>query len=261
MIEGEVVMVMSRAGLLAVLRGAVVEYAWSGAHLALWPFGFRNAARAGAAGGAEPVLLVHGVIDNRSIFTMLGRSLRRAGCDVHTINYSLLTNDVPAAAERLAAAVEKLCAATGRSRVRLVGHSLGGLIARYYVQRMDGDRRVTTLVTLCTPHQGTRLAWLLPLRLTRQLRPNSALLAELAEPAPDCRTRMVALWSPLDEVIIPGRHARLVHPDLDAENIEIPVGHQSMAIDARALAAVATALGTAVRLAPAPRPPTLREAF
>jgi pimeloyl-ACP methyl ester carboxylesterase len=251
---------MSSTDFLAVLRGAVVEYAWSGAHLALWPFGFRAATPLGPCRG-EPVLLVHGVIDNRSIFTVLGRSLRQAGCDVHTINYSLLTNDVRVAAGRLAATVEELCAATGQPRVRLVGHSLGGLIARYYVQRLGGDERVSTLVTLATPHLGTQLARLLPLRLTRQLRPGSELLTELAGPAPGCRTRVVAVWSPHDEVVIPGRHARLDHADLDTDNIEIPaVGHQSMVIDTRVLAAVAGALGITVRLAPAPRPPSLRDA-
>jgi predicted alpha/beta hydrolase family esterase len=254
-------MVTSGTDVLAVLRGAVVEYAWSSAHLALWPFGFRPAPPAAPdpAVDTEPVLLVHGVIDNRSIFTVLRRSLRRAGIDqVHTTNYSLLTNDVRTAAARLALAVEELCAVTGRPRIRLVGHSLGGLIARYYVQRLGGDERVSTLVTLATPHLGTQLARLVPLRLTRQLRPGSELLTELAGPAAGCRTRMVAVYSRHDEVVIPGQYARLDHPDLNAENIEInAVGHQSMVIDARVLTAVASALGAAVQLTPAPRSPSL----
>jgi triacylglycerol lipase len=249
----------SPGDVLAVLRGAVVEYAWSTAHAAMWPFGFLGqritpepyVPAAGADGAAPatsataPILLVHGVIDNRSIFTVLRRALRRDGFDqVHTMNYSLLTNDVRQAAERLGPAVERLCADTGHPRIRLVGHSLGGLIARYYVQRLGGDARVSTLVTLGTPHQGTHLARLLPLRLTRQLRPGSELLAELAAPAPGCRTRMVAVYSPHDEVVVPGHHGRIEHPHLAAENIEInAVGHQSMVIDPRVLRAVAGILG------------------
>ncbi|WP_324274364.1 esterase/lipase family protein [Blastococcus brunescens] len=38
--------------------------------------------------------------------------------------------------------------------MHVVGHSLGGLIARYHVQRQGGDRRVESLVTLGTPHEG-----------------------------------------------------------------------------------------------------------
>jgi triacylglycerol lipase len=250
----------SPGDVLAVLRGAVVEYAWSTAHAAMWPFGFlgqratpqpyvpapgTDGAAPPSCATTAPILLVHGVIDNRSIFTLLRRSLRRDGFDqVHTMNYSLLTNDVRVAAERLGPAVERLCADTGHPRIRLVGHSLGGLIARYYVQRLGGDALVSTLVTLGTPHHGTHLARLLPLRLTRQLRPGSELLTELAGPAPGCRTRMVAVYSPHDEVVVPGHHARIEHPHLDSENIEInAVGHQSMVIDPRVLRAVAGALG------------------
>ena len=50
---------------------------------------------------------------------------------------------------------------------------MGGLIARYYVQRLGGDARVHTLVTLGTPHGGTAAAYLVPHRLARQLRPDS----------------------------------------------------------------------------------------
>ena len=50
---------------------------------------------------------------------------------------------------------------------------MGGLVARYYVQRLGGDVRVHTLVTLGTPHGGTLPARLFPHPLVRQLRPGS----------------------------------------------------------------------------------------
>ena len=87
--------------------------------------------------------------------------------------------------------------------MHVVGHSLGGLVARYYVQRLGGDARVHTLVTLGTPHSGTVPAYFLPLRLGRQLRPGSDLMTELAGPAPGCRTRFLAYWSDLDQMMIP----------------------------------------------------------
>ena len=82
--------------------------------------------------------------------------------------------------EDLATAIEKLTAESGYEKVHVIGHSLGGLITRYYVQRMGGHERVHTVVTLGTPHQGTALARagsVLP--LIRQLRPDSDLIAEL----------------------------------------------------------------------------------
>ena len=50
--------------------------------------------------------------------------------------------------------VERIVAETGFERIHIIGHSLGGLIARYYVTRLGGDARVHTLVTLGTPHDG-----------------------------------------------------------------------------------------------------------
>ena len=191
------------------LRGAAVEVTWVAAHAALYPLGVvkeRAVARGGerrdlaglsplqrglVVGDVEasgtPILLVHGMVDNRSIFTVLRRGLRRRGFRrVLAINYSPLTSDVRLAATNLATRVEQICAETGFERIHLIGHSMGGLVARYYVQRLDGDARVHTLVTLGTPHGGTKAARLIPHRLARQLRPDSELVAELCEPAPGC---------------------------------------------------------------------------
>ena len=103
---------------------------------------------------------MHGIIDNHAIFTVMERALRRRGFQtLSAYDYGLFTHNIPRAAVRLGEAIEKLSAATGYDRIHVIGHSLGGLIARYYVQRLAGDRRVHTLVTLGTPHHGTQLAW------------------------------------------------------------------------------------------------------
>jgi triacylglycerol lipase len=193
----------------------------------------------------DPVLLVHGMVDNRSIFTLLRRSLRRCGFgQVRTLNYSPFTSDARDAAAALGRAVEQLCAETGHDQVHVVAHSLGGVLARYYVQRLGGDERVHTLVTLGTPHRGTSSARLLPLRLCRQLRPGSDLLAELERPAPGCRTRFLAVWSDLDQLIYPKRNASIDHPDLDAHNVLLRgVGHMSLPMHPRVARVVTRALG------------------
>ena len=135
------------------------------------------------------MLLVHGIVDNRSIFVHLARVLRRRGHGtVQAVNYSPMTaftGDIRAAARDLGEHVERLCAVSGVDRVHVIGHSLGGLIARYYVQRLGGDARVDTLVTLGTPHQGSHIAHLLPPTVVpRQLLPGSDLLRELDRARP-----------------------------------------------------------------------------
>jgi hypothetical protein len=125
--------------------------------------------------------------------------------------------------------IEAVCEASGSDQIHVIGHSLGGLIARYYIQRLGGDERVHTCVTLGTPHQGTMAARLLPWPLVKQVRPDSELMSELAEPAPDCRTRFVAFYSDVDQLIVPQRRARIRHADLVARNVRISgVGHLSL---------------------------------
>jgi len=42
--------------------------------------------------------------------------------------------------------------------VNLVGHSMGGLDARYLISRLDGAARVASLTTITTPHRGSAFA-------------------------------------------------------------------------------------------------------
>ena len=233
------------------LAGVLAESFWVGSRVALYPLGaFGTRSSHGRTGhqiqdlsptqrslvvsnveaAGTPILLLHGFFDNRSIFTLLRRGLARRGFGrIETMNYSILTGDVRVAAAQLANEVERIVRETGYERIHIVGHSLGGLIARYYVTRLGGDENVHTLVTLGTPHQGTYTAYLWPSSLTRQLRPGSALLSELEQPIPSCKTRFVAYWSDLDEIVLPPRHAAMDHSDLNVHNIELSgVGHLSL---------------------------------
>lgn len=249
----------------AGLRGLAVEWAWLGAHLALYPAGLlheqfvatgdgyrtdalpperRSLVVTDVAAAGIPILLVHGIMDNRSVFTVFRRALRRRGFgSVHAVNYSLFTGDVRTAAHELRGHVERLQELTGAEYVHIVGHSLGGMIARYYVQRLGGADVVDTLVTLGSPHTGTLSAYLMPTPLAAQLRPGSELLTELAEPAPGCPTRFLVVSSRMDQMIVPQRNARLTHPDLHVEQLELrDVGHLSLPIDPRSVHWVVSAL-------------------
>lgn len=250
---------------LAGVRGSVVEAAWLTTHLAMYPLGLVEerareeierhnltglppARRGLIIGDVEaagtPIILVHGVVDNRSIFALLRRGLRRRGFGrMYALNYSFLTEDIRKVAARLWALVEEVCTETGYERVHVIGHSMGGLIGRYYVQRLGGDARVHTLVTLGTPHGGTSPAHLVPHPVARQMRHGSDVVRELAEPAPHCRTRVLAVWSDLDQLIIPKRNARVVHPDLKVRNVFVRgVGHMSLPVDGRVIHVIGTTL-------------------
>jgi pimeloyl-ACP methyl ester carboxylesterase len=234
------------------LTGGLTELAWVGAHVLMYPLGTRTeelrpdprvrpgdqpaAVRALFAAdplaARIPVLLVHGLVDNRSIFAVMRRSLRRRGfTDVCSWNYSPLSSDIARCAADLGAHIERVCEQTGHERVHVVGHSLGGLISRYLVQRQGGDRRIDSLITLGTPHQGSLLAHVVPTPLIRQLRPGSPVLRELERPARDVATRITAIYSDLDQMVLPTSSGRCDHPDLGARNLLVRgVGHMSLPI-------------------------------
>lgn len=257
----------TRRTLLSVstARGVAVEAAWVTAHLAMYPLGLleeqlriqqqRNsidglppAQRGLLVGDIEaagtPIVLVHGIFDNRSIFTLLRRGLHKRGFgSTYALNYSPLTDDIRSVSARLGELIERVCEETGRERIHVIGHSLGGLIGRYLVQRLGGDRYVHTLVTLGTPHGGTLPAHMVPLELTRQMRTDSDLIAELREPAPGCRTRFLAVWSDIDQLVIPQTNARIDHPDLKVRNVLVRgVGHLSLPVDGRVVKQIAGTL-------------------
>ncbi|MFF6907820.1 lipase family alpha/beta hydrolase [Streptomyces sp. NPDC012389] len=240
----------------ALLGATVLELVVLTGHLAVYPFGLTQERRApgpppgpptlpGSPAAERPVVLLHGFIDNRSVFLLLRRALARHGRrHLASLNYSPFTRDLRTAAELLGRHVEELCARTGQREVDIVGHSLGGLIARYYVQRLGGDRRVRTLVTLGTPHGGTAVAPGAGLHpIVRQMRGGSTLIEELRRPAPGCRTRFVSFWSELDQVMVPVGTACVDHPDLDAVNVRVTgIGHLALPVHPAVAAAVLDAL-------------------
>ena len=246
-------------------RGVAVEAAWITAHLAMYPLGVVEeqlrlqqerhsleglppARRGLLVGDVEaagtPIVLVHGIFDNRSIFAVLRRGLHRRGFGpTYALNYSALTEDARSVAARLGSLIGQVREETGHERVHVVGHSLGGLIGRYLVQRLGGDESVHTLVTLGSPHGGTLPAHIVPLEVARQIRIGGDLIEELAQPAADCRTRFIAVWSDIDQLVIPQTHARIDHPDLRARNVLVRgVGHLSLPVDGRVVREIAGAL-------------------
>lgn len=183
----------------------------------------------GDVGRDIPVLLVHGYGHNRSGWFNLDRGLRRAGfTSVHTMNYVPVTG-VPELAAKLAGRVAEIRAHTGADKVHVVGHSLGGILMRWYVQELGGHAFVDTAITVASPHEGTIAALLGPGRCARDLRPGSRVMRRLAAGARPSDVRWIAFYSNLDLVVQPATSAMLRPPALDATNILVKDhGHVSI---------------------------------
>jgi hypothetical protein len=186
----------------------------------------------------RPVMLVHGWIHNRSAFLLMQQRLRRAGLGpLHTFEYQSVTGDLDRIARRLGPAVEQLVGRSPRGDCVLIGHSMGGLIARQYVQELGGDALVDTVVTMGTPHRGTWTAWFGVGRAIEQCRPGSAYLRRLDHGARSGLARWITYYSDLDFMITPAISAKLLHPALHAENVRVrDVGHLSLLLSRPVLA-------------------------
>jgi pimeloyl-ACP methyl ester carboxylesterase len=194
---------------------------------ALYPLGLAEAALStgrprGDATHDTPVLLVHGYGHNRSGWFLLDKTLRNAGfSSVHTMNYVAFGREgVPELAQRLSDRVAEIRRATGAAKVHVVGHSMGGVLLRWYVQELGGHRFVDTAVTIASPHEGTLAAKLGVGAGARDMRPGSKVMRRLAASVHRARgVRWIAFYSNLDVLIQPAPSAMLTHPAFKATNI------------------------------------------
>jgi triacylglycerol lipase len=142
--------------------------------------------------------------------------------------------------EAMAIALRRHVDATVKGgRIDVVAHSMGGLVARTWVQLLGGHRRVDRFVTLATPHRGSELAAWLPTAVGAQLRPDAELLRRLdASEMPDS-VQVTSIAAARDTIVRPSSAAAAPW----GHHVEIPdIGHTSMLLSPRVFAAVHDAL-------------------
>jgi pimeloyl-ACP methyl ester carboxylesterase len=204
----------------------------------------------GAHRGARPVVLIHGYAMNHICWTWLGRALRLRGLGpLHAFNYFSF-GSVPASAGRLARYVERLCTEEQVDQVDLVCHSLGGIVARYYVGRAGGAGRVGQIITIGTPHHGTTSGHFALIGSGKQLRARSPLLLELT-PSPSCSVvPLTSIYSLADNIVVPPQSARFGSNDVEFEDL----GHMALLLSPRVADAIAQRLREPCRIGQAATP-------
>lgn len=170
---------------------------------------------------ATPALvLVHGLLDTPAVFNGLKRELsdRRQPLLIPSLPMRLGRTSVEANAALLGSHIE---AAFGRDEpIDLLGFSIGGVIARSWIQLLGGHRRTRRFLSVGSPQQGTLTAQPWPGRIFRgiaDLKWGSTLLQRLNGDLDrlrriDCHS----FYSALDLAVLPGWRAVL------------PVGRQTM---------------------------------
>ncbi len=188
---------------LAVLAMALPRHALSPA---------LNIGGAAAAGRSDrPLLLIHGIVCNYNIWGPWHEPLQAAGFGpVRAVNLEPLFADIEIHAARVAQELRALQRETNGARVSIIAHSMGGLAARAALRQTPADC-IGRIVTIASPHHGTRLArcfpWLPPMR---QMLPDSAWLQALnSAQEGHLAAPLTTIYSLEDNLVVPPRSARL----------------------------------------------------
>ena len=210
------------------------------------------APRGADAAQTLPILLVHGLACNRGNWFWFRQRLTHRGLLAFTMDYTPWFATIDAYVPQLAAAIEEICSATGRNKVIVIAHSMGGLVTRAYLDRFSAEK-VAYTITLGTPHQGT---WMTRFGFTpnvRNMAVDSAWLSSLRE-REFRRTQcpygaFTCVFTYHDNLVTPQHNATLP----GAKQIPVAgIGHLSLALSPRVLEHVVAEIERASEEASAP---------
>jgi triacylglycerol lipase len=181
---------------------------------------------AGSPGPA--IVLIHGIYHNASGWLIFRHRLKRAGfANVYAISYSSFMTSFDKTLGKVERFVAQTSARLPGKPVVLIGHSMGGLLARALEQRSKNPEAVAAVITLGSPHRGSKLAVLGPGALAQSLRYKGPLFDTLAQSSPASDCPRFALYSLLDNMVLP--FDSLLPPAAGWTGIETgPVSHVSM---------------------------------
>jgi triacylglycerol lipase len=200
----------------------------------------------------NPVLLVHGIDDTGLVFYKMAGYLGLQGWSVYSLD--LVPNNGNVGLDELAKQVADYVAATFAPEqcLDIVGFSMGGIVSRYYIQRLGGINRVQRFITISSPHHGTVVAYGSQRPGCIQMRPNSIFIKDLNSDAAILdQLDFTSIWTPYDLMIVPANSSQMPV----GNQVIIPVAlHPWMLTDPRSLAAVKAALTKPIK------PPFLNKA-
>lgn len=163
--------------------------------------------------GGYPVLIIPGYGAPAFQTELVSRHLAEGGLDTVKLKLPWLAmGDMTRSAELVAAQVKRVTEKLGFERVNFFGYSLGGLVARYYLQEMDGYPLFGRGAFVSAPHAGTYFGYLgFFSPAGRQVRPGSRFIRQLNESPlfAAVADRCLSMYVRWDGVIVPSNSAHL----------------------------------------------------
>lgn len=166
-----------------------------------------------AGAGRQGVVLIHGFVCNRGFWAPWLRRLRQGGHPCVAVNLEPLFTSIDDYVPLVDEAVRKVTECSGLPPV-LVCHSMGGLVARAWLRKMQASGRIRQLVTIGSPHRGTWLGRFSSMPNGRQMQLHSAWLRELEQAEQALPRPPATCWySNCDNIVFPVATATLPGAD------------------------------------------------
>jgi triacylglycerol lipase len=172
----------------------------------------------------DPVLMVHGYfLPDFATWASIEGKLIDDGWPPEYLfgqTFDSVVGCNPNHAEAIAASVEMIRAVTGRDKVDLLTHSMGGLDCRYYIKYLCGYKFVKDVVMLAGANHGSVVACLDPLSCGAEQMcvggydgawQENPFLADLnaCDVTPGDDLLYTSIWTEWDEIIIPQENSIL----------------------------------------------------
>lgn len=152
-----------------------------------------------------PVILIHGLYHNAGAWVLYRYWLKGAGFkNIYTFDYNSWQSSFEDCLEGLVRRVQEVKALFPLQKVVLIGHSLGGVLSRACSNSEACGKDIQTVVTLGSPHKGSKLAVLGLGSLAESLVFGGAFMEEMERTAaPHQNIPRLALYSPVDNMVLP----------------------------------------------------------
>jgi len=158
-----------------------------------------------------PIIFVHGLYHNHTAWYLYLRWFRRWGWShVRAINLRGKFRSIHELARILADEVEKVLAESQSDHVDLVGQSMGGLVIRSYLTENSARAKIRRVVTLGSPHGGSKLAVFGLGQAAKEMIPGSAFLESLNQGVQIPESgRFYAIYTIVDNMVLPNESTKL----------------------------------------------------
>ena len=180
----------------------------------------------------RPILLVHGYLNDSSVWVYHKWQLARAGFGpIYTINLGNPFRSIGVYAEKVAKRAERIKEKTGRSDLVLIGHSMGGLVSSWYALQLAPPGTAAQVITVGSPLDGTHVARIGLGSAAREMERDSDFVKKLRrEIAKGKEIPFVHMGTRTDELVVPYTSAFVGgHPQFLLDG----VGHISLLFSSR----------------------------